>query len=231
MRRCAPPRSPGPGSRITNAARGPPLVMLMGTGSTMAEWDPALLRLLAADHRLILFDYPGVGRSGPWHGDSFDSLADMTAGLIEELGIERADVLGWSMGGFVAQRLAVAHPGPGLPSDPCGDEPGGHEDRPRHTRGPGDRQRSPIPRTARSSTTSTRPNARERAGGSCAGSSAPARAVRSPTTSTSLRRRPTHRWRPRIRGFAVTGTTGSWPGSRRRPSATAGHRGSGGAAE
>jgi pimeloyl-ACP methyl ester carboxylesterase len=90
--------------------QGPPLVMLMGTGSTMAEWDPALLRVLAEDHRLILFDYPGLGLSGPWHGHTFDSLADTTAGLIEAIGLERADVLGWSMGGFVAQRLAVAHP-------------------------------------------------------------------------------------------------------------------------
>lgn len=89
---------------------GPPLVMLMGTGSTMAEWDPALLRLLAKDHRLILFDYPGVGRSGPWRGDSFDALADITAGLMEELDIPSAAVLGWSMGGFVAQRLAIEHP-------------------------------------------------------------------------------------------------------------------------
>jgi pimeloyl-ACP methyl ester carboxylesterase len=90
--------------------QGPPLVMLMGTGSTMAEWDPALLRLLARDHRLILFDYPGVGMSGPWHGRSFDSLADATAGLMDAIDLPRADVLGWSMGGFVAQRLAVDHP-------------------------------------------------------------------------------------------------------------------------
>ena len=41
--------------------KGQPLVMLTGTGSTMSEWDPALLRLLAHHHRLILFDYPGVG--------------------------------------------------------------------------------------------------------------------------------------------------------------------------
>ncbi len=90
--------------------QGPPLVMLMGTGSTMAEWDPALLRLLARGHRLILFDYPGVGMSGPWHGDSFDSLADATAGLMDAIHLPRADVLGWSMGGFVAQRLAVDRP-------------------------------------------------------------------------------------------------------------------------
>lgn len=90
--------------------QGPPLAMLMGTGSTMAEWDPALLRLLARDHRLILFDYPGVGLSGPWQGRSFDSLADATAGLMDAIDVPRADVLGWSMGGFVAQRLAIDHP-------------------------------------------------------------------------------------------------------------------------
>jgi pimeloyl-ACP methyl ester carboxylesterase len=90
--------------------QGPPLVMLMGTGSTMAEWDPALLRELAREHRLIMFDYPGVGLSGPWHGRSFDSLAGATAGLLAEIGLPSADVLGWSMGGFVAQRLAIDHP-------------------------------------------------------------------------------------------------------------------------
>jgi pimeloyl-ACP methyl ester carboxylesterase len=90
---------------------GAPLAMLIGTGSTMAEWDPALLRLLARDHRLILFDYPGVGLSGPWRGRSFDSLAGATAGLMRAIGVPRADVLGWSMGGFVAQRLAIDHPG------------------------------------------------------------------------------------------------------------------------
>jgi pimeloyl-ACP methyl ester carboxylesterase len=89
---------------------GPPLVMLIGTGSTMAEWDPALLRLLARRHRLILFDYPGVGRSGPWDGHSFDSLADATVGLMDAIHLPKADVLGWSMGGFVAQRLAIDHP-------------------------------------------------------------------------------------------------------------------------
>lgn len=90
--------------------QGPPLVMLTGTGSTMSEWDPALLRLLGRRHRLILFDYPGVGMSGPWRGRSFDSLADSTGQMMRVLHLSRADVLGWSMGGFVAQRLAILHP-------------------------------------------------------------------------------------------------------------------------
>jgi pimeloyl-ACP methyl ester carboxylesterase len=105
--------TPADGTRIAwyERGQGPPLVMLMGTGSTMAEWDPALLRLLAPEHRLVLFDYPGVGWSGPWHGSSFDSLAQATAKLMAAIGVPRADVLGWSMGGFVAQRLAIEHPG------------------------------------------------------------------------------------------------------------------------
>ena len=100
------------GTRIAwyERGQGPALVMLMGTGSTMAEWDPALLRLLARNHRLILFDYPGVGLSGPWHGRSFDSLARTTAAFMDAIEVPRADVLGWSMGGFVAQRLAVDEP-------------------------------------------------------------------------------------------------------------------------
>jgi pimeloyl-ACP methyl ester carboxylesterase len=91
--------------------QGPPLVMLTGTGSTMSEWDPALLRLLARRHRLILFDYPGIGMSAPWRGRSFDSLAEDTARLMKAIHLPKVDVLGWSMGGFVAQRLAIGHPG------------------------------------------------------------------------------------------------------------------------
>jgi pimeloyl-ACP methyl ester carboxylesterase len=107
--------------------QGPPLVMLMGTGSTMAEWDPALLRLLARERRLILLDYPGVGLSGRWRGDSFDSLADTVAGLMEAIGVPEADVLGWSMGGFVAQRLAVDHPERVSHLILAGTNPGGRE--------------------------------------------------------------------------------------------------------
>jgi pimeloyl-ACP methyl ester carboxylesterase len=86
--------------------------MLTGTGSTMAEWDPALLRLLARRHRLLLLDYPGTGLSGPWLGPrTFDGLADVVARFMRTRALERAHVLGWSMGGFVAQRLAIEHPG------------------------------------------------------------------------------------------------------------------------
>jgi pimeloyl-ACP methyl ester carboxylesterase len=106
-------RTPLAGTRIAwyERGHGPPLLMLTGTGSTMAEWDPALLRALAPHHRLILFDYPGVGWSGPWRGRHvFDTLADSVGRFMSAIGVPKADVLGWSMGGFVAQRLAIDHP-------------------------------------------------------------------------------------------------------------------------
>ena len=91
---------------------GPPLVLLNGTASPMSEWDPALLGALAVQRRVIVFDYPGLGQSGPapdsW---TFEHAADWINDWLRV--IEPAapvDVLGWSMGGFIAQRLAVQHP-------------------------------------------------------------------------------------------------------------------------
>ncbi|HST41114.1 MAG TPA: alpha/beta hydrolase [Conexibacter sp.] len=118
------------GERIAWYERGsgPPLLLAIGTGSTMAEWDPALLALLAREHRLILFDYPGLGRSSRRPAGvrtSFAGLADTTAGLLRAIGVARADVLGWSMGGFVAQQLAIRHPGSVRRLVLAGTNPGG----------------------------------------------------------------------------------------------------------
>ncbi len=106
---------------------GPPLVMLIGTGSTMAEWDPALLERLARRHRLILLDYPGIGRSSPLPKGrlTFAWLADVTAGFMAAIGVPQADVLGWSMGGFVAQQLAIRRPGAVRRLILAGTNPGG----------------------------------------------------------------------------------------------------------
>ena len=91
---------------------GSPLVLLNGTASPMSEWDPALLGALASQRRVIVFDYPGLGQSGPapdsWTFDHAADWIDAWLGAIEPAG--PVDVLGWSMGGFIAQRLAVRHP-------------------------------------------------------------------------------------------------------------------------
>ena len=103
-----------PGTRIAYYERGEgePLIMLIGTGSTMSEWDPGLLRWLSKSRKLIMLDYPGIGRSGPARGRySFDHVASQISQFIERRQLGRPDVLGWSMGGFVSQQLALNHPG------------------------------------------------------------------------------------------------------------------------
>ena len=91
---------------------GRPLVVLNGFAATSADWDPSFIDRLASSSELILIDNRGIGHSSD-DGKPFDiaKLADDVARVVEMLGIERANVLGWSMGGFIAQTLAVLHPG------------------------------------------------------------------------------------------------------------------------
>ena len=90
---------------------GRPLLVLNGLAATSADWDPAFIDRLAAAHELILLDNRGIGASTD-NGAPFDidQLADDTARVIEALAFEHVRVLGWSMGGFIAQTLALEHP-------------------------------------------------------------------------------------------------------------------------
>jgi pimeloyl-ACP methyl ester carboxylesterase len=97
---------------LNRFARGVPLVMITGYGSTMAEWDPSLIARLARHRRLILLDNRGIGRStGSVRGLTIRRMANDASGLIRALRQRRVDVLGWSMGGFIAQELALDNPG------------------------------------------------------------------------------------------------------------------------
>jgi len=91
---------------------GRPPVVLNGFAATSADWDPSFIDRLASSNEIILLDNRGIGRSTD-NGQPFDiaELADDVARVIEMLGIERANVLGWSMGGFIVQTLALQHPG------------------------------------------------------------------------------------------------------------------------
>jgi pimeloyl-ACP methyl ester carboxylesterase len=88
------------------------LLLIMGFGSTMAVWDPALVDELARTRRVIAFDNRGMGTSSWKRGVrlTISIMADDAWRLVRALGLERVDVLGWSMGGEIAQQLALRHP-------------------------------------------------------------------------------------------------------------------------
>ena len=91
---------------------GRPLLVLNGFGATSSDWDPLFIHGLASYSELILLDNRGIGGSAD-DGEPFDiaRLANDAAYVIETLGFERISILGWSMGGFIAQTLALQHPG------------------------------------------------------------------------------------------------------------------------
>ena len=92
--------------------KGDPIVLINGYSFTMDGWDPVLLGKLAANHRVMIFDNRGVGNttSGDKKDFSIGLFANDTAGLLEAVKVSKADVLGWSMGGAIAQELALNYP-------------------------------------------------------------------------------------------------------------------------
>lgn len=90
--------------------KGDPLLLIMGLGATL-EWWQRLVPILEARYRTIVFDNRGVGRSdvppGPY---SIPAMADEAASVLDAAGIASAHVFGASMGGMIAQEIALAHP-------------------------------------------------------------------------------------------------------------------------
>lgn len=90
---------------------GEPLLLIQGLSGTHASWGEPFLGLLEIGLDLIAYDHRGIGDSGAIDGPfTIADLAGDAAGLLDALGIERAHVLGISMGGMVAQELALGHP-------------------------------------------------------------------------------------------------------------------------
>ncbi len=89
---------------------GAPLVFNMHFTGTMDHWDPAVTDGLARDREVILFDNAGISRSSGEVPSSVEAMAANAATFIKALGLAKVDVLGFSLGGLVAQELALAEP-------------------------------------------------------------------------------------------------------------------------
>jgi 3-oxoadipate enol-lactonase len=90
---------------------GPPLLLIMGMSGTALHWGESFLRELRRDFDVIAYDHRGVGESTRLAGAlTIAELAGDASALLTALEIDAAHVLGISMGGMVAQELALAHP-------------------------------------------------------------------------------------------------------------------------
>jgi pimeloyl-ACP methyl ester carboxylesterase len=90
---------------------GVPLVMVLRFRGTIDYWDPALLDVLAAERDVIIFDNRGLGRSSGTPATSVDGLVDGVIDFLDALGLGQVDLLGWSLGGYISQGVALKTPG------------------------------------------------------------------------------------------------------------------------
>ncbi|MDB5141853.1 MAG: hypothetical protein JWQ66_566 [Mucilaginibacter sp.] len=90
--------------------KGKPVIFLARFRGTLNDWDPAFVDGVAKKYQVILFDAPGVGLSSGVVPTSVTKWADQALLFAHALGINHATYLGWSMGGAVAQIIAINHP-------------------------------------------------------------------------------------------------------------------------
>ena len=101
-------RSNGVSLHYEMMGSGPPLCLIMGYRLNSAAWPEIFLGSLARRLKVVIFDNRGTGRSEkPADGYSIENMARDAVGLLDALAIPRAHVLGYSMGGAIAQKIAI----------------------------------------------------------------------------------------------------------------------------
>jgi pimeloyl-ACP methyl ester carboxylesterase len=90
---------------------GSPILLINGFSAPLDFWDPLLLEKLASNHTVIIFDNRGIGNTSSGNKQfSITQFAEDTSGLMDALKIKKADLMGWSMGGMIAQEMALSNP-------------------------------------------------------------------------------------------------------------------------
>ena len=101
---------PGASLGVIREGTGPAILFIQGVGVAAQAWRPQLAALVG-DYQCIAFDNRGVGRSrGDAGPTSIEALAADAVAVLDWAGVERAHVVGHSMGGVIAQQLALDHP-------------------------------------------------------------------------------------------------------------------------
>ena len=90
---------------------GIPVLFFVHLAGTLDDWDPRIIDPIAANRHVITFDQPGVGASTGKVPGSIEAMADDAYIFIRALGFTTIDVFSFSMGGMIAQDLALKHPG------------------------------------------------------------------------------------------------------------------------
>lgn len=97
---------------VKDWGEGPPVVLIHGWPLTADSWDDQAVALAEAGYRVISYDRRGFGRSSqPWTGYDYDTLADDLACVIEQLDLQDATLVGFSMGGGEVARYLSRHRG------------------------------------------------------------------------------------------------------------------------
>jgi pimeloyl-ACP methyl ester carboxylesterase len=87
-----------------------PLVLLQHFRGNLDNWDPALVDALAADRRVVSFDNVGVGATTGTTPNTIEAMAHGAITFVEAMGLQTVDLLGFSIGSFVAQEIALIRP-------------------------------------------------------------------------------------------------------------------------
>jgi pimeloyl-ACP methyl ester carboxylesterase len=91
--------------------KGDPILLIMGYAGSMYAWDPVFLKELSTNHTVIIFDNRGIGNTTVGSKNfTIEQFATDSAGLLNTLKINKSNVLGYSMGGMIAQQLTLDYP-------------------------------------------------------------------------------------------------------------------------
>ena len=96
--------------RQLGPSTGVPLVFLHHFTAVLDDWDPRVIDGIAAKRHVIAFDNRGIGASGGSVPHTIDEMADDAVAFIRALGYDQVDLLGFSLGGGVAQVITLEHP-------------------------------------------------------------------------------------------------------------------------